>query len=140
MSVFEFRIDIAVGDIKSPGYTITALRKDIGWPSFAPSISSEFILKFVTDSTETFGGFHAHFNRVNILHQVRYVPNSCPKLFHEATNEDKALSSPPINFAYFAGCAYMLNTSEGINGIKLNLKSLAYKAKFIIYENYQVPD
>uniref|UniRef100_A0AAF5PKS4 Uncharacterized protein n=1 Tax=Wuchereria bancrofti TaxID=6293 RepID=A0AAF5PKS4_WUCBA len=33
----------------------------------------------------------------------------------------------------------MLNTSEGINGIKLNLKSLAYKAKFIIYENYQVP-
>ncbi|EJW75088.1 hypothetical protein WUBG_14005, partial [Wuchereria bancrofti] len=66
--------------------------------------------------------------------------NSCPKFFHEATNEDKALPSPPTNFAYFAGCAYMLNTSEG-HGIKLNLKSLAYKAKFIIYEteNYHVP-
>lgn len=34
----------------------------------------------------------------------------------------------------------MLNTRAG-HGIKLDLKSLAYKAKFIIYEteNYQVP-
>uniref|UniRef100_A0A1I8EAC9 CUB domain-containing protein n=1 Tax=Wuchereria bancrofti TaxID=6293 RepID=A0A1I8EAC9_WUCBA len=114
----------------------TLYGKDIGWPSFASSISSGFILKFVTDSTETFGGFRARFNRVNITSPT----NSCPKFFHEATNEDKALPSPPTNFAYFAGCAYMLNTSEG-HGIKLNLKSLAYKAKFIIYEteNYHVP-
>ncbi|OZC05293.1 hypothetical protein X798_07729 [Onchocerca flexuosa] len=110
--------------------------KDIGWPSFASSISSGFILKFVTDSTETFVGFHARFNRVN----TTSLTNSCPIFFYEATGEDRALPSPSINFAYFAGCAYMLNTSESYS-IKLNLKSLASKAKFTIYEteNYQAP-
>ncbi|VDN89188.1 unnamed protein product [Brugia pahangi] len=117
----------------------TLFGKDIGWPSFASSISSGFILKFVTDSTETFGGFHARFSRVNIT-SASILSNSCSKFFHEATNEDKTLPSPPTNFTYFAGCAYMLNTNAG-HGIKLDLKSLAYKAKFIIYEteNYQVP-
>ncbi|KAM3715965.1 Cubilin, partial [Dirofilaria immitis] len=65
--------------------------------------------------------------------------NSCPIFFYEAMGEDKVLPSPPSNFAYSAGCVYMLNTSEG-HGIKLNLKSLASMAKFTVYEteNYQV--
>uniref|UniRef100_A0A915Q2I6 CUB domain-containing protein n=1 Tax=Setaria digitata TaxID=48799 RepID=A0A915Q2I6_9BILA len=90
--------------------------KNIAWPSFASAVSGGFILKFVTDA------------------------NSCPTFFHEATGENKALSSPPINFMYFAGCTYMLNTSEGY-GIKLNLRSLAPMVKFTIYEteNFQVP-
>ncbi|EFO26503.2 hypothetical protein LOAG_01989 [Loa loa] len=110
--------------------------RDIGWPSFASSTSSGFILKFITDSTETFGGFHASFNRINVTSST----NSCPPFFFEATSEDRALPSPPINFAYFTGCAYMLNTSEG-RSIKLSLKSLASRVKFIVYEteNYQVP-
>uniref|UniRef100_A0A0R3RZ52 CUB domain-containing protein n=1 Tax=Elaeophora elaphi TaxID=1147741 RepID=A0A0R3RZ52_9BILA len=110
--------------------------KDIGWPSFASSIGSGFILKFITDSTETFAGFHARFNRINTTSST----NSCPTFFYEATGEDQTLPSPPTNFAYFSGCTYMLNTSEG-HGIKLNLKSLAPKAKLIVYEteNYQVP-
>ncbi|MCP9263127.1 Angiomotin [Dirofilaria immitis] len=109
--------------------------KDIGQPSFASSVSNGFILKFITDSTETFVGFHARFFRVN----TTSPNNSCPIFFYEAMGEDKVLPSPPSNFAYSAGCVYMLNTSEG-HGIKLNLKSLASMAKFTVYEteNYQV--
>ncbi|VDK69246.1 unnamed protein product [Litomosoides sigmodontis] len=109
--------------------------KNIGWPSFASSIGSGFILKFVTDSTKTFAGFHVLFSRINATSST----NSCPPFFYEATGEEKALPSPPTNFAYFTGCAYMLNTSDG-HSIKLNLKWLSSKAKFTVYEteNYQV--
>ncbi|VDN00864.1 unnamed protein product [Thelazia callipaeda] len=114
---------------------ITLSGRDIDWPTFASSIGCGFILKFITDSTETFGGFHAQFTRISTVSPK----NSCPVFFYEVTGEERSLPSPPIDFMYSAGCTYLLNTTDGY-GVKLKLKSLATVTKFTVYEmeNYNL--
>uniref|UniRef100_A0A183UV67 CUB domain-containing protein n=1 Tax=Toxocara canis TaxID=6265 RepID=A0A183UV67_TOXCA len=103
--------------------------KDIGWPLYASAEGSGFVLRFVSDSSEQFGGFHARFSRANSS-----LPGaSCPRLYHEAIANEQPLPSPLSTFEYTAGCAYMINTTEG-NAIKLRITAMSAIARISIYE------
>uniref|UniRef100_A0A915BXF6 CUB domain-containing protein n=1 Tax=Parascaris univalens TaxID=6257 RepID=A0A915BXF6_PARUN len=107
--------------------------KDVGWPLYASSEGSGFMLRFVSDSSEQFGGFHARFSRMNAS-----LPGvSCPRLYHEAIATEQTLPSPSSAFSYTAGCAYMINTTES-NAIKLRIITVLSTVKISIYdtENY----
>uniref|UniRef100_A0A158Q4Q5 CUB domain-containing protein n=1 Tax=Dracunculus medinensis TaxID=318479 RepID=A0A158Q4Q5_DRAME len=103
--------------------------KDVGWPLFVSSPGNGYNLRFITDNSEEFGGFHARFARVN----ASRPGESCPRLFYEAIAEEQTLPTPSRKFRYNTGCVYMINTTND-NAILLQIKALSPFVKLTVYE------